>query len=81
MKQLLYFSKPSCGPCQSFKPTIEKLKAEFPITIINTDTSIQTAQQYNIRSVPTLLLIKNGVEVGRLVGVKTEAEVRALYNR
>jgi len=81
MKQLLYFSAPWCGPCKQFKPLMESMQPELPIQFINVDSSPQTAAQYNVRSVPTTILIENGMEKGRLVGVKTKDEVKALYNR
>lgn len=81
MKQVLYFSAPWCGPCRSFKPIMESLQNEISITFIDVDSSPQTATQYNIRSVPTVIVLKNGMEIGRAVGVKTKEEIRSLYNR
>ena len=81
MKQLLYFSAPWCGPCKQFKPLMESLQSEMSITFIDVDASPQTTTQYNVRSVPTTILIENGVEKGRLVGVRSSNEVRELYNR
>ena len=79
MKQLLYFSSPGCAPCRTFKPTMEALSKEIPIRFINVDVSVGTAQNYNIRSVPTTLLIKDGMEVGRLVGPRSMNEIRDLF--
>ena len=81
MKQLLYFSAPWCQPCKQFKPVIESLQSEMSTTFIDVEISSQTAIQYNVRSVPTIILIENGMEKGRLVGVKSAHEVRDLYNR
>jgi len=80
MKQVLYFSAPWCGPCRTFKPTMESLQSEMSITFIDVDSSPQTAQQYNVRSVPTVLILENGVEKRRLVGAKPLAEIRSAYN-
>ncbi len=81
MKQVLYFSSPSCGPCRSFKPVMESLQSEMSISFIDTESSPQTAQQYNVRSIPTVIVLKNGMEIGRAVGSKTKEEIRSLYNR
>ena len=81
MKQVLYFSAPWCGPCRTFKPLMESLQGEMSITFIDVDASPQTAQTWNVRSVPTTLVIQNGMEVGRLVGLKSKDEIRDLYNR
>jgi thioredoxin-like negative regulator of GroEL len=80
MKQVLYFSAGWCSPCKSFKPVMESLQLEMPITFIDVDTSSQTAAQYNVRSVPTIVIIKNGMEIGRAVGVRTKEEIRSLFN-
>jgi len=81
MKQVLYFSAPWCGPCRAFRPVIESLQSEISITFYDVDSSPQEAAQYNVRSVPTVIVVQNGVEVGRLVGARPKEEVRALYNR
>lgn len=81
MKQIIFFGASWCGPCKTFKPVMESLQSEMSITFIDVDSSPQTAAQYNVRSVPTTILIENGFEKGRFVGAKTKEEVRALYNR
>ena len=81
MKQVLYFSSPWCGPCRSFKPVMESLQNEMSITFIDVDSSPQTAQQYNVRSVPTTIVLDNGMEIGRVIGARTKDEIRSLYNR
>jgi len=81
MKQILYFSSTWCGPCKAFKPLMESMQNELPIQFIDVDSSPQTASQYNIRSVPTTIVIKDGMEIGRVTGAKSKEEIRALYNR
>ena len=81
MKQILYFSSTWCGPCRAFKPLMESLQSEMFITFIDVDTSPQSAQTWNVRSVPTTIIVKNGMEIGRVVGAKTKEEIRSLFNR
>jgi thioredoxin-like negative regulator of GroEL len=60
---------------------MESLQGEMSITFIDVDASPQTAQTWNVRSVPTTLVIQNGMEIGRLIGLKSKDEIRDLYNR
>jgi thioredoxin-like negative regulator of GroEL len=57
------------------------MQNEMPITFIDVDSSPQTADQYNIRSVPTIVVVLNGMEIGRAVGARTKEEIRSLFNR
>jgi len=79
MKQILFFSTTWCAPCIQFKPIMESLQPEIPIIFIDAEISNTTAQQYNVRSVPTTILVKDGREIGRLVGPKTADEIRNLF--
>ena len=81
MKQILYFSSPWCAPCRAFKPLMESLQSEMSITFIDVDASPQSAQTWNVRSVPTTIVVQNGIEKGRLVGARSKDEIKALYNR
>jgi thioredoxin 1 len=82
MKQVLYFSAEWCGPCKMIKPQMQQLQSQMTITFIDADTSADTCSKYNVRNVPTLLVIKNGMEAGRLVGTAiTKDAVINLYNK
>jgi thioredoxin-like negative regulator of GroEL len=50
------------------------------ITFINVDSSPETASKFNVRSVPTVVILENDMEKHRLVGVKTKAEIISAYN-
>jgi thioredoxin 1 len=60
---------------------MESMQNEMPVTFIDVDASPQTAQQYNVRSVPTTIVVQNGMEIGRVVGARPKEEIRAIYNR
>lgn len=63
-----------CGPCKMQSPILEQVKAKVGdianIVKIDIDTNQRLAAQYNVRSVPTLILFRNGEPVWRTVGVQ-----------
>ena len=74
-----------CGPCHMLAPTIEQLSSEMAgrvkVAKLNIDENPGTASRFGVRSIPTLLLLKGGKEVDRLVGVQPKQEiVRRLEN-
>lgn len=61
-----------CGPCQAFKPVFEEVSKEMDgVTFakVDIDQNGGVAQEYGIRSIPTLLFFKDGKEVGRQSGL------------
>ncbi len=61
-----------CGPCQMLGPVIEQLAADYEgkavIAKLNVDENPNTAAEYGIRSIPTMLVFKNGEVVDQMVG-------------
>jgi thioredoxin 1 len=80
MKEILYFSAPWCGPCRNFKPIMESVSNSMPVRFINVDENPQLAAQYNVRSVPMLVFLKDGQEADKTIGVLTEAQVKEKWN-
>lgn len=74
MKQYLYFSAPWCGPCRMLGPVMERVNNTIPVQKVNVDENSEMAQQYNVRNIPTVVLLENGQEVKRIVGARSEAE-------
>ena len=69
MKTMKYFSAAWCGPCKAFKPVMTEIKNEgYSVEFIDIDMLTDLAQQYNVRSVPTVVIEEGGVEVDRFVG-------------
>ena len=68
-----------CGPCRMIAPMIEELATQFQGKIkmgkLNVDDHPQVAAQYRIMNIPTLLVIKGGTEVDRIVGVVPKEEL------
>ena len=81
MKKILYFTAPWCGPCQTLGPIIESLSGQINYEKINVDENQDLSIQYGVRNVPTLLLLENGKEVSRLVGVQSKEAILEFYNR
>lgn len=63
-----------CTPCKMLVPVMndiaDELKGKVKVGKLNVDASQQVAAKYNIRSIPTVIIFRNGLEVKRLVGVK-----------
>jgi thioredoxin 2 len=68
-----------CGPCHMIAPVIDELAAQMAGRVkfvkLNVDENPSTAARFDARSIPTLLIVKNGREVDRIVGVQPKAEI------
>lgn len=73
-----------CGPCKMMSPVVDELAEELTGKIkvgkVNVDEEAALALKYQIMSIPTLIVMKNGVFEGKTVGVQTKEEVLALLN-
>lgn len=68
-----YFSAPWCGPCRSIKPVIDSLIADgWNIEKIDTDADRARAQAASIRAVPTFIIYKDGIQVQRFSGARSD---------
>ena len=70
--ELLDFYADWCGPCQMLKPTIEEFEKAHPevkVTSINIDEEEELAEKYGVSSIPCLIVLENGEETKREVGV------------
>lgn len=80
MKQILYFTASWCGPCRTLGPIMESLNGQINYRKLDVDNEQDLAVKYKIRSVPTLVLVENGVEKNRIVGVQQSPEILKFYN-
>ena len=76
---LLDMWAPWCGPCVMVAPVIEELAAEMAgrvrVAKLNVDENPATAARFGVQSIPTLLLLKGGRELDRIVGVQSKAAI------
>ena len=81
MKGFLYFSAEWCQPCKMLGPIMEQVtKQGIQVSKINVDYDVTLTKQYNVTSVPTVILVENGVEKTRFVGAKPMNEIIRIYN-
>lgn len=75
---LVDFWAPWCAPCKIIAPTLNDIadsQNEFMVAKVNVDHNQQLAQKFKVRNIPTMLILKNGKEAGRIVGVKTKRAI------
>jgi thioredoxin 1 len=63
-----------CGPCKMMNPILDEIEQEFSdelvITKYDADVDTDKVKEYNVQSVPTYVILKDGVEVDRIIGAK-----------
>jgi thioredoxin 2 len=82
---LLDLWAPWCGPCRMLEPVIEELASQMAGRVrfakLNIDENPATASRFGVRSIPTLLVLRDGREVDRMVGVLPKSEIARRLER
>ena len=77
---LVDFWAPWCGPCRVIAPSLEEIAGEridLKVVKLNTDENIQTASEYQIMAIPTLLLFRDGQVAKRIQGAMPKKRLEA----
>jgi len=71
-----------CGPCRMMSPVIEKIAEEMgeklKVCKVNVDENHELAEKYEIMTIPAFIVIKNGAEAGRTIGVQPKEDILKL---
>ena len=82
---LVDFWAPWCGPCKMIAPTLDLLAGEYAgkakIVKVDVDQNQQTAMKYHVRSIPMLLVFKNGQVQGTQIGAVGKAQLAQLIDK
>ena len=78
---LIDFYATWCSPCKTLSPTIEEIakeRGDIKVVKIDVDEELQISLDYNIISIPTLVVIENGAEKNRVVGIVSKEEIESM---
>lgn len=82
---LVDFWAPWCGPCRGLAPTLETIASEYQdkvkIVKMNVDENANVPAEYGVRSIPFLVLIKDGKIVDSIVGVHPKAKIQEMIDK
>ena len=82
---LVDFWAPWCPPCRTQGPIVERVAAAFKgkakVGKLNVDDNKKTAARFGVRSIPTLIVFKDGEKVKQFVGLRQEAELKAALDK
>ncbi|HEY7536280.1 MAG TPA: thioredoxin [Thermodesulfobacteriota bacterium] len=82
---LVDFWAPWCGPCRMLAPVVEEISTSYmgrlKVGKLNVDDNQETTMQYGIRSIPTLILFKNGKAFDQIIGAVPKSEIEKMVKK
>ena len=78
---LIDFWAPWCGPCRMVVPLVEEIakeRSDIKVVKINVDEEQELAMQFDVMSIPTLVVMKNGKIVNQVTGARPKAQILAM---
>jgi thioredoxin 1 len=77
-----YFTADWCGPCKKVRPIVEEINKDSLVRFqsIDVDSEIELVRQFEIKSVPTFIILKDGKVLNRITGAKTRDELLEFLN-
>jgi thioredoxin 1 len=82
---VIEFGAPSCAPCKALAPIMAEIAGELSgraaIYYLDADANPETAAHFDVRGLPTILVLRDGVAVNRLVGARPKKAIRAAIDQ
>jgi thioredoxin len=78
VKQVYYFTADWCGPCKKVRPIVDELsrdQSEVKFQIIDVDSEGEFARSFEVKSIPTFILIEDGKQINRITGAQTKNDL------
>lgn len=76
MRKVLKFSATWCGPCKMMAKIFDEIETSIEVQNVDVDENSELTKKYNIRGVPTLVMVDDDIEIKRRVGVADASEIK-----
>ena len=80
MKKVLRFTASWCAPCKMLSKTLDEIQPTVPFEVVDIDIHPEVAAEYGIRSIPTMVMLRDSIELKRITGIKTKEQITEWLN-